>query len=907
MGQPLGSPLASPFPTSYSAVVIPPQLGPYPIEREIGRGGMGVVYLGRDRKLDRPVAIKVLPDVFARDPERLARFEREARLLASLTHPNIAGIHGIEEADGRRFLVLEYVEGDTLAQRLHRGALPLEETLDVCRQVATALEAAHEAGIVHRDLKPGNVKLTPAGDVKVLDFGLAKGGAASADSTPDMSQSPTMAMAATGAGVILGTAAYMSPEQARGKPVDRRTDIWSFGCVLYECLTGAQAFTGETVSDLIAMILQGEPDASKLPANTPEKLRLLLARCLERDAKRRLRDIGDARIEIEELQGRHSSTSRLSGAIPGALVTPASRGGPRWKTFAGGAALLLAGAVAGVIGWRTVSPRPEAAPVRFTIHPPARLQLETDPNHQAISPDGKTLAFVAVDSTGQGTLWLRPIGSFEARELPGTKNASLPFWSPDGRQLGFFSDGKLKRTSVAGGPPQPICDAATGRGASWSTRNVIVFSGSPAGPLFQVPAGGGTPRAVTQVDSARGETGHRWPCFLPDGEHFTYAALPEKAGQFVSYVGSIGGKPRTELLSAEGAPVFAAPGHLIFRRNEALQAQRFDPSSRRLSGEPFSIGRPPAESDLSGSPGASVSTNGVLSWIGAGAPERRIVWIDRAGREVGAVDLPLDRWELMIPSRDGRRAVIVKEDASGGTDLWTVDLEREVANRLTDGTGTYTAGPFSPDGKRIAYGSTRLGPRDIYRRAADGSGVEEVVYQSRVPFKDVVDWSPDGRWLVIQEIGDDNGWNLLVLPAEGGTPRPYLVTSFDERLGMISPDGRWLLYMSDETGTPQSFVQTFPIPGRKQQVTKTGAYIGFWRGDGREIFITRPDLSVVAVPVTPGEHLTFGPARELYRLPHDTRSWTNAPDGQRFLVVVPAERSVTEISVAVNWRAGRER
>jgi Tol biopolymer transport system component/predicted Ser/Thr protein kinase len=890
--------------------VTPRQIGPYPIEREVGRGGMGVVYLGRDTRLDRPIAIKVLPEGFARDPERLARFEREARLLAALTHPNIAGIYGLEEADGQRFLTLEYVEGETLAERVRRGPLALEDTLDLCRQIASALEAAHEAGIIHRDLKPGNVMLTPAGDVKVLDLGLAKSATAGAESSPDLSQSPTMTYAMTGAGVILGTAAYMSPEQARGKPVDRRTDIWSFGCLLYECLTGRQAFEGETVSDLIAMILQGEPDWSKLPPKTPEKLRLLLTRCLERDARRRLRDIGDARIEIEELQGsRVSRASSMHGAGTAAVAAGAAAGGarPRWRSLAGAALLLVAGAAAGALVWNAAGPaRREAVPLRFTIHPPTRVDLVNDPNELAISPDGTTLAFVASDSTGQVTLWVRPLGDFEARELPGTKNATLPFWSPDGKQLGFFADSKLKRIRLTGGNAEPICDAATGRGASWNTKDVIVFSPSPTGPLFQVRASGGTPEPVTAVDSTRGETAHRWPCFLPDGEHFTYAALPVKNGQFACYVGSLRSKQRTALLTAIGAPIYAAPGYLIFSRNDALLAQRFDLGRRQVIGDPFSIGQPPATSSYSGAPGASVSTSGVLAWQSAGKQTTRLVWIDRGGRETGVIDVPADRWGLLSLSPDGHSACVAKQVTAGTTDLWMVGLTRGVANRLTAGKGTNYIGAWSPDGKQILYSSNRGGPRDIYRRAADGTGADEVFYQSGVPFKDATDWSPDGKWVVMHEIGDENGWNIFVMPAAGGARTPFLVTPFNEQFAAISPDGRWVVYASDETGSGQAFVQSFPAPGLKQQVSKTGAVYAAWARSGREIFVLRPDFSVVSVPVTPGPELSFGAPQELYRLPLNTQGWWPAPDGQRFLATVPAERTVPGISVAVNWRAGQE-
>ncbi|HTR98037.1 MAG TPA: protein kinase [Candidatus Acidoferrales bacterium] len=884
--------------------MIPTRLGPYTIEREIGRGGMGVVYLGRDPRLQRPVAIKVLPDTFARDPERLARFEREARLLAALTHPNIAGIYGLEDDGGVRFLALEYVEGETLAERIARGALPVPDVLDAGTQIASALEAAHEAGIVHRDLKPGNVKVTPAGQVKVLDFGLAKGAAGGSDSGSDLTHSPTVPHAVTGAGIVLGTAAYMSPEQARGKPVDRRTDIWSFGCVLYECLTGGQVFSGETVSDMIARILEREPDWSALPAATPEKLRVLLGRCLEKDAKRRLRDIGEARIALEEMQGLRAPSS--SGSRPatasGPLATnPAPAG---WPRIALPVAWLAAGAVVSAIGFGLLAPHaPPALPICLNVHPPARAMLVADGAENAISPDGRTLAFVASDSSGSNSLWVRPLGSFEARELPGTRDADQPFWSPDGQRVGFFADGKLLVVGIDGGNPETVCDASSGRGGSWSPKGVIVFAGASSGPLFKVQANGGTPVAVTTLDAKRGETAHRWPCFLPDGEHFLFVALPSVGRQFVAYVGSLGSSRRDSLLIAGGAPTYAAPGYLVFIRNGALEAQRFDAGRRTLLGEPFRVGEQPIITILSGAPCASASRNGVLAWMGAGDPDTRLVWVDRTGHEARAIGIPSDRWSFAFPSRDGHRATLVQDLPSGESNIWIADLDREVASRLVFDRGAHTVPFWSWDDRDILYSSTRRGPRDIYRRAADGSGGDQLVFGSPVLFKDPCDVSPDGKWLVFQENADANGWNLMLLPLAGGPPKPYLVTPFNEQYAQVSPDGKWLLYQSDESGNPQEYVQSFPEPGHKAQVTRTGAVYAMWTKGGNEIQILRADNSVVSVPVTPGAEPAFGMPRELYRLPQDMKSWAPSPDGERALVVLPAQQTERSISVVANWWA----
>jgi len=886
--------------------VTPSRIGPYPIEREIGRGGMGVVYLGQDPRLKRPVAIKVLPDAFALDPDRLARFEREARLLAALTHPNIAGIYGLEEEQGRRFLVLEYVEGETLAEHQHHHGLPIEETLDICRQIAGALEAAHEAGIVHRDLKPGNVKLTPAGEVKVLDFGLAKGASSGGDSSPDLTHSPTLTQAATGMGVILGTAAYMSPEQARGKTVDRRTDIWSFGCVLFECLTGAQAFAGETVSDTIARILQGEPEWSRLPGKTPEKLRTLLGRCLEKDARRRLRDIGDARIELEEMLGaRVSGTPRA--AAGSATAAAAAKPRSRVKSALITAALLLAGAALGALAIRTWGGGPPNASYRFTIGSPGLAQIDQDGAQNAISPDGKLLVFSATDSSGTSALWLRALGSFEPRLLRGTENAQLPFWSPDSRQIGFFSDGKLRRARVAGGTPDVICDAPNGRGGSWSKNGDIVFNPAPGGGLFVVRATGGTPTPVTTLDVARGESAHRWPCFLPDGEHFLYASLPAKNGQFACYIGALHSREKRPLLSANDAPAFAAPHDLVYVRGEAIVSQHFDPGSMRLSGDPLNIAERPIATQYSAHPLVSVSENGVLAWQSAGSLDTRLVWADRNGRELRSLAIPANTWDLGFVSPDGKHAILQQDLPSGDSDLWSADLTAEVATRITFGQGINTfSGCWSHDGSEFFYTSNRGGGYEIYRRASDGSGSDRMLVTPKAQFKYAADWSPDGKWVVAQLNGDKDGWNLWLIPVDGGPAQPYIVTPFDEQNAQVSPDGKWCLYQSNESGTGQLYMQSFPTPGRKRQVSKSGSFVGTWGRDMKSIYNYRTDSVIEWMPVTPGDQPIVGPAQQMFRTPPDWRFAAISPDGQRFLAVKLATRPTPGISIAVNWKAGAE-
>ena len=884
----------------------PSRIGSYAIEREVGRGGMGVVYLGRDARLDRPVAIKILPDLVAGDPDRLARFEREARLLAAVVHPNIAAIHGIEEDQGRRFLVLEYVEGETLAQHLARGPLPIDETIEVCRQVAAAVEAAHEVGIVHRDLKPGNVKLTPGGTVKVLDFGLAKGGGVgAADSSPDLSQSPTLTVGATGVGTILGTAAYMSPEQARGKTVDRRTDIWSFGCVLYECLTGRSAFGGETVSDTIAIILQGQPDESRLPKKTPEKLRHLIARCLEKDARKRLRDIGDARLELEEIQASKISsiTSRQTFGTRADAEASRSRAFP---VLGLAIAMAVAGAVVGFGISRLIGNAPLPASLRFTIQPPAGVDLDGDPNELAISPDGKLLAFIGSDSTHRG-LWMRRMDSFDAELLPGTQNASQPFWTPDGRYLAFFNDGKLSRMRVPDGKPEQVCDAPSPRGSAWNARGILVYAPAATGALQRLDRIGGTPTAVTVVDSTAGETAHRWPSFLPDGDHFLYCALPVKDGEFEIHVGSLSSKQRVHVGRMGHSPRYVEPGYLVYERGGSLLAQRFDARKLQLVGDPFAIGAgPSAATNLSASPSFTVSATGVVAWVSAGSANTRLVWLDRNGREVGTVDAPPGQWGQVAISPEGRRVCAEQSTTTGATDLWMIETERGTATRLTFGQGDNTNPLWMPDGRSILFSSTRNGRRDIFRRALDGPGVDEAFYQSNVTFKDALDVSPDGKLVIFQQNEGTNGWDLLTLPGSGGPPAPYLVTRFVESFPQISPDGRWLVYISNESGSVQAYVQSFPVPGHKQQVARMGAFFALWHPNGREIILISEAGKLTSVAVEPGETLRFGTPRLLFRVPEAFTGLDIHPDG-RFLVSASLVQATPGISVATGWASPEKR
>ena len=571
---------------------------------------MGEVYRARDTKLNRDVALKVLPDAFVHDADRLARFQREAHVLASLNHPNIAHIHGLEDAGGVRALVLELVEGPTLADRIARALMPLPETLAVAKQIADALEVAHEQGVIHRDLKPANIKVKDDGTVKVLDFGLAKAldpTAVSGSQAAEMMQSPTMTARGTEMGLILGTAAYMSPEQAKGKAADRRADIWAFGVVLFEMVTGKQVFTGETASEVMASVMKEQPDWSRLPANLPAPLARLLRRCLEKDPKKRLSSIADARLELDELDGPASPAPSLRARL--SLV---------WLGAAG-----LAGAVVAIAAWLLIAPANRAAgdptPMRVSILSPDGVTLAFDSAESAISPDGRQVAFTTTDPSGTSRLSVRSISDMTARPIAGTENAYLPFWSPDGQEIAFFTAGKLNKVPVQGGTVEVLCEAKDGRGGTWNAAGVIVFAPTNGGPLQRVSANGGDPHAVTTLDAAKGEAGHRFPWFLPDGQHFLFAALPAKDGKFDLYVGSLDSPARQAVGSAESAAVYADPGYLLYARKNSLVAQRFDARTLQASGEPVTIGDAPSSI---GSVLRSESGCDGIGYRSAGVPRR---------------------------------------------------------------------------------------------------------------------------------------------------------------------------------------------------------------------------------------------------------------------------------------------
>ena len=878
------------------------KLGPYEIIAPLGAGGMGEVYRARDTRLGRDVAIKALPDEFAQDAERLSRFEREARVLASLTHSNIAAIHGVEEVETSRYLVLEFVAGETLAERLARGPLPVDEAIDICRDIAAGVEAAHENGIVHRDLKPGNVIITPTGQVKVLDFGLATGGGGSASgSNPNLSHSPTLVSQATRAGVILGTAAYMSPEQARGRAVDRRTDIWSFGCVLYECLTGKALFQGETVSDLIARILEREPDWSALPATTPARVRELLKRCLRKDPRERLRDIGDARLELSEAHAIVDGGSAATAARARSSKLP-------WIIAAAGVVLAAA-----AIALRPAPRVSDEKTMRLSIPLPAGLEVSTETPDVTISPDGKTILFAAMDSSGTTRLYARPLATQTARGIPGTEDATIPFWSPDSRQIAFFANSTLKRMALTDDRAQVIADAPNARGGAWSPGNVIVYQPNASGPLLQIPASGGTPTPATTLDEKNGETAHRFPQFLPDGEHFIYVTLPEKKNGLDTRVGTLDAVPGPVVCTSPLRATYVAPGYLVFFQNQSVMAQRFDSATFKLSGAPQVVrDLGDATGNYSGSPLVGASDDGTMVQREIRSNYTRVNLLDRAGRPIRTLPFQAGSYAELKFSPDGTRLAFTYGEGQSASraHTWVADIARGVTTRI-EFEGNFDSSPmWTPDGSRVVWGSHREAGRNLYWKSADGTGGDELLADVPNIFNDPETMTNDV--LLYRSLSGETSEDVWALPLTGErTPKPLIHTRFQEVDPALSPDGRWLAYRSDESGRFEVYVVSYPSLTGRVRLSSEGSSpdsrstvtLTAWRNDGREFYYIGNDArTVMAVPVETGDTFTFGTARPLFRLAREVISVDAAPDGQTFIVSLPVQaESRSILNLVINW------
>jgi Tol biopolymer transport system component len=879
----------------------------YRLVEKVGEGGMGVVWRATDTALSRDAAIKILPDHFSGDPERLARFEREAKLLASLSHPNIAAVYGLHLVDGVRFLAMEMVKGEDLAARLSRGPIPIEDALTFARQIADALEAAHENGVINRDLKPANIRLTAEGQVKVLDFGLAKAFETAPASGSDPSGfSPTVTSLGSIVGVILGTAAYMSPEQARGKPVDRRTDIWAFGCVLYEMLTGKRPFDGETVSDSIGKILQTEADLTALPARTPRAVRELIARCLVKDPKRRLRDIGDARVSLEDTAHAPPETVVDSGS---STPVAAKRGWLPWVV----AGVAIVAAVASLAFVRRAPPTDGAVRgAKFlALNAPEGMRFSDQPGDIVLAPDGRSIVVVATADHGTSRLYLRRFEDPAWHELPGTDAAYFPFWSADGRFVGFFASNKLKKIAIGGGTADTICDAAAGRGGTWNQFGDVVFSPGSSGPLMHVKAEGGAVTPATELDASKGEVGHRFARFLPDGKRFLYASLPAHDGGHDVWLGTLGSKERTLVLNADGVPSFAPPDRLVYRRNKNLFVQSFDPRSGRLSGEPRSLVESGLSAGFMASPASSAAGGGVLAFLPLIDVSTELVWFSLDGVQGDTLPLPAGQFTDVRFSPNGARAAVSRfqqdNPNTAGGDIWLVDLERKSGSRVTFDPQFEFSPVWSPEGKLIYYNGNKTGEYLIYRLSAEGAGEPVAISKPRGLSQQPDDITPDGKAIVYQCQEAKTGYDLLIADAVGGKPPvSYLETPFNEQSARLSPDGRWIAYMSDESGRDEVYVQSFPVTGSKVQVSNGGASAPIWRRDGKRLFFIAPDDSLMAADVSPGASLRVAPPTKLFRFPRPVTTYDVAPDGKRFLATMAkSDAAGRTIGVILDWDAAR--
>ncbi|MGD0957207.1 MAG: protein kinase [Candidatus Acidiferrales bacterium] len=871
-------------------------LGPYEILSAIGAGGMGEVYRARDAKLGRDVALKVLPEAFARDAERMARFQREAKVLASLNHTNIASIYGLEDSSSTHALVMELVEGPTLADRIRVGPIPISEALPIAKQMCDALEYAHERGIVHRDLKPANVKVTNDDAVKVLDFGLAKALEGDASSI-DIANSPTVSRMATQAGVLLGTAAYMSPEQAKGKAVDRRADIWAFGCVLYEMLTGQMAFRGETVTDTLAAVIKEEPDWSQLPAATPIRVRVLLRRCLQKDLKQRLQAIGDARISLDEV---------LAGAPDPSLAGAARISASFWRRalVLSLGALLLGLAVATLVTWN-LKPTPPQPVTRTVITLPPGQQLaglEIGPA-VVISPDGTHLAYVATQG-GTQQLYLRPMDSLEAKPVSGTEGALSPFFSPDGQSLGFFAGGKLKKVSVSGGAALTLGDAADPRGASWGSQGTIVFAPSATGALQKVSDGGGIPQPLTRLE--KGEVGHRFPEFVPGGKAVVFVS-GTSSGNWTDaqvVVQSVVTGERRDVIQGGTQPGYAPSGYLVYVRGGNLMAVPFDSRRLELTGAAVPVVEGIREVPLTGAAQYSVSLTGSLAYIpgGAQATQNKLVWVSRDGAEQ-SLAAPVRAYRFPRLSPNGQR-VAVNTDGQ----LWLYDLSRGTLSRFTfEGNDLNTIALWTPDGMRIAFNSNKEGPQHLFWQLVNGTGgAERLTIDEYNKFPS--SFSPDGQLLAYTEVNPTTGSDIWVLRLGDRKAQPFLQTAFNESAPRFSPDGRWLAYVSDESGRYEVYVQPYPGPGGKWQISTEGGTEPVWNRNGRELFY-RNGNKMMAVDVTAQPSFSAGKPRVLFEGQYSASgpslpSYDVSADGQRFLMLKPSEQAgaaPTQINVVLNW------
>ncbi len=854
---------------------------------------MGEVYEARDTRLGRTVAIKVLPEGLAASAKRLRRFEREARAISNLQHPHVCTLHDIGEEESIHFLVMEHCSGETLAERLKRGALSLDDTLRYGAEIAEALHAAHRRGIVHRDLKPGNIMLTPSG-VKLLDFGLAR----MAATEGELGDLPTLTMSPDGSltveGTVLGTYPYMAPEQLEGKEADARSDIFALGCVLYEMATGKCAFVGESRASVIGAILNQQPEPiATLAPSLPPTLDLLVRTCLAKDPERRFQDAQDVKLQLQWI---------AEGSIEAGTPQVEAPRRKRREALAWTLCSLLFLAVAALFVRSILKPPRSSSPVRFTVDLPGRLLTFGEPR---ISPDGRNLAFLAQAGGGKWQVWIRPLDALDPYPVPGTEGAaSRPFWSPDSRQIAFFANGTLQRVGLAGALPQRICPAPFDASGTWGRGGTILFDGASLGEIREVPAKGGVARVLIRSSGVRAA---RRPYFLPDGRHFLYHQSGGSGGEGHIMLASVDSKeePR-ELVTADSNALFAPPDYLLFVRTGTLMAQPFDLSSLETTGEPVPIVGEIA-SFASGWLQASVSDNGTLAYRAAATADSRLLWVDREGKEISVVGKP-GRYRTPVLSSDGTRlAVGILDSRTGKSDIWIRDLARGATSRLTFSSASDYAPIWSPDGNVVAFTSERSGLPSLWKKRALGKGVAEELWAPGSPVF-ANDWSHDGRLIAVSHLRPSGKWGVWIVPADGKSkPFAFVADEFDDLLPVFSPDGRYVAYSSDETGRSEIYLRSFPSGEGKWQVSVKGGFEPHWSANGNTIYYRREDGTIVAAPVTVGEAFSVGVPRELFRANlASVALWRNlfivADGGQRFLLVSPfGNPQVAGMTVVLNW------
>jgi Tol biopolymer transport system component len=857
-------------------------LGPYEILDLLGAGGMGEVYRARDPRLGRVAAVKVLPSSLSADEKRLRRFEQEARAAGMLNHPNVLAIYDVGTHEGSPYLVSELLEGETLRARLEAGPIPVSKVFEYASHIAMGLAAAHDKGIVHRDLKPENLFLTRDGRVKILDFGLAK------LTRPEMehrTDAPTL-LRDTDPGVVMGTVGYMSPEQVRGQDADARSDIFAVGAIVYEMLIRRRAFQRDTAVGTMNAILSEDPPEA---ADSSPGLTRLVRRCLEKRPEERFQSARDLAFALEALSG----TSGASVAQPGTAKR-------RREIYAWllAAAFVVGGLALSIAHFR--EPPPDRNRYRFGVLPPEGAILGTNREQGfALSPDGRHLVFAASDATGKGLLYLRPLDAPEARALPGTEGASYPFWSPDSRFVGFIASGKLKKIDIAGGPPQTLCGAAQDRGGAWNRDGVILFAPDYNGPLYRVSASGGSPAPFTTLDASREETLHRWPYFLPDGQHFLYVVRSSNPEHTGIYLGSLASGERKKLVSAFSSVAYVPP-HLLYVRGTTLMAQPFDGSRLELSGEPFPVVEGVGSFEGVGKASFSVSENGVLAHNAGVMEEARSLWFDREGNQLGSVEAPP---ESLSP--DERKLAITRFDPqTGSSDIWVVDLSQGTTSRFTSNPAHEISPIWSPDGTRIVFSSNRLagGGIDLVLKASTG-GEEELLLRTGATNL-ATDWSVDGVFILYQALDPGTNPDIWALPL-GGDRKPFVLvqTPFSETDGCLSPDGRWLAYTSDESGRPEVYVRPFLRPGGSQLISRSGGRRPLWRKDAKELFFVTPERRVMAVLVQ-SDSTTFRASipRALFEERVYQDSYAVSRDGQRFLINTVLPEASAPIQIVVNWK-----